>query len=168
MIISIVYLAISLIMEVIMSNFFPSTLTNVSLFTTIYTIIGLAILYPHFNNDRKFYLLTILCGFLFGILYTSTFIFSLVLFGCVGIMIKILYNIFPENIFMTNLISFICIMTYHILCFILLSIFSSISYYFISLINILIGSIIMTIVYTTISYYIINYIFNRFGIKYIK
>ena len=168
MIISIIYLAISLILEVLMSNFFPSTLTNVSLFTTIYTIVALVILYPHFNNDKKFYLLVIICGILFDILYTSTFMFNLVLFYCVGIMIKILYNIFPVNIFMTNLIGFICIMIYHMLCFILLNLFSSISYDFIILVNIILGSVIMTIIYATISYYVINYIFNRFGIKHIK
>lgn len=168
MIISAIYLIISLILEVVMSNFFHSTLTNVSLFNTIYTIIGLVILYPYFNNDKKYYLLVIICGILFDILYTSTFMFSLVIFIIIGILIKILYNAFPENIFMTNLISFICILIYNLLCFILLSLFSSISYDFVILINIILGSIIMTIVYTTISYYIIHYLFNRFGIKYIK
>ncbi len=168
MIISIIYLAISLILEVIMSIFFPSTLTNVSLFTTIYTIIGLIILYPHFNNDKKYYLLVIICGILFDVLYTSTFMFNLVLFVIVGIIIKILYNIFPENIFMTNLMSFIIIIIYHLLCFILLSLFSDISYSFMLLVNIILGSILMTIIYTTISYYIIHYTFNKFGIKYVK
>ena len=168
MIISIIYLVICLILEVVMSNFFSSTLTNVSLFSTIYTIVGLVILYPHFNNDKKFYLLVIVFGILFDILYTPTFMFNLILFAIIGIVIKILCNVLSENLFMTNLISFIVITVYHLLCFIILCLFSSISYNFSILINIILGSIIMTIIYTTISYYIIRYIFNRFGIKYIK
>ena len=168
MIISIIYLIISLILEVVMSNFFPSTLNNVSLFTTIYSVICLVILYPHFNNDKKFYLLVAMCGILFDILYTSTFIFNLVIFSIIGILIKILYNVFPENIFMTNLISFIAIIIYHLLCFILLNLFSSISYDYMIFVNIILGSIIMTIIYTVFSYYVINYFFNKFGIKYIK
>lgn len=168
MIISIVYLVISLILEVVMSNFFSSTLTSISLFSTIYTIIGLAILYPYFNNDKKYYLLVVLCGIIFDMVYTSTFMFNLVLFFIIGMLIKILYNVFPENIFMSNLISFISILVYHLLCFILLNLFSSVSYDFMILVNIILGSIIMTIIYTTISYYIIKFIFNRFGIKYIK
>lgn len=151
-----------------MSNFFPSTLSNISLFTTIYTIIGLVILYPHFNNDKKFYLLAIICGILFDILYTSTLMFNFVIFIIIGIMIKILYNVFPENVFMTNLISFIVIMLYHILCFIILSLLSNISYDFMLLINIITHSIIMTIIYTSISYYVIKFIYNKYGIKYIK
>ena len=168
MIISIIYLFICLVLEVLMSNFFPSTFSSVSLFTTIYTIIGLVILYPHFNNDKKFFLLAIICGVLFDILYTSTFMFNLVLFAIVGIMIKFLYNVFPENIFMTNLISFIVIMIYHILCFVLLNLLSAISYDFILLINIITHSIIMTIIFTSSCYYIIKFVFNKYGVKYVK
>ncbi len=168
MIISIVYLVISLVLEVIMSNYFSSTLTNVSLFSTIYTIVGLAILYPYFNNDKKYYLLVVFCGIIFDMVYTSTFMFNLIVFFIVGILIKILYNVFPENIFMSNLISFISILIYHLICFILLNIFSGVSYDFMILVNIILGSIIMTIIYTTISYFIIKFIFNKFGIKYVK
>ena len=158
MTISIIYLFICLLLEFLMSNFFSSTLSSISLFTTIYTIIGLVILYPYFNNDKKFYLLAIICGILFDILYTSTFMFNLVLFIIVGIMIKILYNIFPENVFMTNLISFIIIMIYHIFCFSILNLLSNISYDFILLINIITHSIIMTIIYTSVCYYVIKFI----------
>lgn len=46
MIISIIYLVISFLLEGIMSNIFPSTLSNISYFTTIYIIISFAIIYP--------------------------------------------------------------------------------------------------------------------------
>lgn len=165
MIISILYLIISLFLEVIMSIFFPSTLNNVSLFTTIYTIIGFVIIYPYFSNMKKYFLLIIIFGSLFGILYGSGFVFSLFLFLLVAIVIRLLYNIFPENIFMTNLISYISIFIYHLLSFIFLNLFSSISYSFMTLVNILFGSIIMTIIYTSISYFIMRLIFNKRVIK---
>lgn len=165
MIISILYLIISLFLEVIMSIFFPSTLNNVSLFTTIYTIIGFVIIYPYFSNMKKYFLLIIIFGSLFGILYGSGFVFSLFLFLLVAIVIRLLYNIFPENIFMTNLISYISIFIYHLLSFIFLNLFSSISYSFMTLVNILFGSIIMTIIYTSISYFIMRFIFNKRVIK---
>ena len=44
MIISIIYLVISFLLEGIMSNIFPSTLSNISYFTTIYIIIAFTIL----------------------------------------------------------------------------------------------------------------------------
>ena len=110
----------------------------------------------------------VFCGIIFDMVYTSTFMFNLIVFFIVGILIKILYNVFPENIFMSNLISFISILIYHLICFILLNIFSGVSYDFMILVNIILGSIIMTIIYTTISYFIIKFIFNKFGIKYVK
>ena len=168
MIISIIYLIISLALEVIMSNFFSSTLNNTSILSTIYTLIALVVIYPHFNNDKKFFILVIIFGTVFNIIYIGNFIFTIILFLTISISIKVLYNIFPENIFMTNLISIIIITIYHILSFIILSIMSSINYDFILLINIILSSIIMTIVYTTISYYIIKILCNKFSIKQIK
>ena len=69
MIISIIYLVFSFLLEGIMSNIFPSTLSNISYFTTIYIIISFAIIYPYFDNDKKFFILI----FIFGILFESYF-----------------------------------------------------------------------------------------------
>ena len=168
MIVSIIYLIISLLLEVIMSNFFQTTLNSISIFTTIYTIIALVIIYPYFSNERKYFILVVASGLLFDILYTSSFIFNLVLFLIVGIVIKTLYSILSENIFITNIISIIAISTYHIAAFIILSILSSINYNLLLLINIIIKSILMTIIYTTISYYSIKFVMNKLGIKQIK
>ena len=66
MIISIIYLVFSFLLEGIMSNIFPSTLSNISYFTTIYIIISFAIIYPYFDNDKKFFILI----FIFGIFVT--------------------------------------------------------------------------------------------------
>ena len=168
MIISIIYLVLSFILDNFMSNIFPSTLTNINYFTTIYIIISFVIRYPHFNNEKKYYILLIIFGLLFDILYTGAFIFNMVLFIVIGIVIKTFNNLFPENILTTNLISIISIVIYHIISFIILNLVSSISYDFILLINIIIHSLIMTIIYTTISYFGIKYIFNKFNIKQIK
>ena len=168
MIISILYLAISFLLEGIMSNIFPSTLSNISYFTTIYTIISFVIIYPYFDNDKKYYLLILIFGILFDVLYTSTFFINIFIFIIIGIIIKLLYNLFPENIFMTNIISYICIIIYHILSFIILVIVGYNDYNIMLLFNIIIHSIFMTIIYTSISYFIIKFMYNKFGIKYIK
>ena len=168
MIISIIYLVFSFILDNFMSNIFPSTLTNISYFTTIYIIISFVILYPYFNSEKKYYILFIIFGILFDILYTGTFMFNMVLFLVIGIVIKIFNNLFPENIVTANVISIISIIVYHVISFIILNLVRSISYDFMLLVNIIIHSIIMTIIYTTISYFTVKYIFNRFNIKQIK
>lgn len=168
MIISIIYLVVSFLLEGIMSNIFPSTLSNISYFTTIYIIISFAIIYPYFDNDKKFFILIFIFGILFDILYTSTIFVNTLIFIIIGIVIKILYNVLPENVFMTNIISYIGIIIYHILSFIILMITGYMDYSIILLFNIIIHSIFMTIIYTSISYFVIKFIYNKFDIKYIK
>ena len=168
MIISIIYLVISFILDNFMFNIFPNTLADVNIFSTIYILIAITIIYPYFSNEKKYYLLVVIFGILFDILYTGTFIFNMVLFLVLSIFVKMLNNIFPENVFTTNIISLVAISCYHILSFIVLSIVGNINYDFILLINIVLGSIIMTIIYTSISYYVMRCIYNRFNIKQIK
>ena len=168
MIISIIYLIISFILDNFMSNIFPSTLNNISYFTTIYIIISLVIIYPYFSNEKKYYLLVIVFGLLFDILYTGTFIFNLVLFLVISMVIKLLNNIFPFNVFTTNFISVIAIGIYHILSFIILSLVSSVGYDFVLLINVIVRSVLMTVIYTSISYFVMKYIYGKFNVKQIK
>lgn len=151
-----------------MSNIFPSTLTDISYFTTIYIIIAFGIIYPYFGNEKKYYILLIIFGFLFDILYTGTFILNVVLFLVLGMLIKMLNSVFPANVFTTNIISFINIVLYHVLSFIILSLVSGIKYDFMLLINIIIHSIFMTFIYSSVSYFSIKFIYGRFNIKQIK
>ena len=168
MIVSIIYLVLSFILDNFMSNIFPSTLTDISCFTTIYIIISFVIIYPYFDSEKKYYILLIIFGLLFDILYTGSFILNMILFLMVGVFIKILNNIFPENVFTTNLISIGSITLYHILSFIILSLVSNINYDFMLLINIVIHSILMTIIYTSISYFSMKFVYKKFNVRYIK
>lgn len=163
MLISIIYLVISLLLDGIMSNIFPSILSNISMFSTIYLIVAFVIIYPYFDNfnNKKFYILLVIFCLLFNIMYTASFALNLVIFLLIGIGIKILYNIFPENVFMTNVISIIMIIFYHVISFVILSIFSNTNYSIVVLLKIILNSLIMTVVYTSISYYIINFFMNK-------
>ena len=168
MVISIIYLVLSLILDGFMSNIFSSTLNEISLFTTIYCVISFVIIYPYFDNNKKYYILLGIFGILFDILYTGTFIFNMVIFLIIGIIIKVLYNIFPENIFNTNVIGIICVSFYHIISYVILELVSGVSYDFMLLIYIIIHSILMTIIYSSISYFMMKFIYNKYNIKYIK
>lgn len=168
MIISVIYLAISFLLENIMANLFPSTLSSISYFTTIYMVIAFVIIYPYFNNDKKYYVLLLVFGILFDILYTSTFLINTFVFIIIGLATKLLYNLFPENVFMTNIISYICVILYHLLTFIILVLTRYGDYNLMLLLNIITHSLVMTIVYTSICYFLIRFIYNKFGIDYIK
>ena len=168
MLLLIIYVLFSFLLEGFMSNIFASALTDVSYFTTIYTVISFVVIYPYFYNKKKYYILLIIFGILFDALYTSTFIVNVVIFLGIGFVIYLLNNILSDNIFMINIISIIAIITYHLLSFIILSIAGYANYSFLLLGRIIVHSIIMTIIYTSLSYLIIKTLFNRFDIKEIK
>lgn len=168
MLLLIIYVLFSFLLEGFMSNIFASSLTDVSYFTTIYTVISFVVIYPYFYNKKKYYILLIIFGILFDALYTSTFIVNVFIFLEIGFVIYLLNNILSDNIFMINIISIIAIITYHLLSFIILSIAGYANYSFLLLGRIIVHSIIMTIIYTSLSYLVIKTLFNRFDIKEIK
>lgn len=168
MLLLIIYVLFSFLLEGFMSNIFASSLTDVSYFTTIYTVISFVVIYPYFYNKKKYYILLIIFGILFDALYTSTFIVNVFIFLGIGFVIYLFNNILSDNIFMINIISIIAIITYHLLSFIILSIAGYANYSFLLLGRIIVHSIIMTIIYTSLSYLVIKTLFNRFDIKEIK
>lgn len=168
MLLLIIYVLFSFLLEGFMSNIFASSLTDVSYFTTIYTVISFVVIYPYFYNKKKYYILLIIFGILFDALYTSTFIVNVFIFLGICFVIYLLNNILSDNIFMINIISIIAIITYHLLSFIILSIAGYANYSFLLLGRIIVHSIIMTIIYTSLSYLVIKTLFNRFDIKEIK
>lgn len=163
-----IYVLFSFFIEGFMSNVFVSTLTDISYFTTIYTIISLVVVYPYFYNKKKYSILVFIFGFLFDVLYTSTFLVNICIFLVIGFVIYIFNNILSDNIFTINIISIISIILYHILSFVILSITNYANYSFLLLFNIIIHSIFMTIIYTSISYFMVRVLFDRFDLKEVK
>lgn len=168
MIVSIIYLIVSFVLENVMASIFPATLGSVSYFTTIYTIIALVVIYPYFANEKKYYILVVIFGALFDILYTSTLLINVVFFLLIAVIIKVLNTIMSDNIFTTNVISIISIIIYHLLSFVILNLETSQTYSLILLGKIITHSILMTIIYTTISYVIIKLIYNKLDMKQVK
>ena len=168
MIVSIIYLIVSFVLENVMASIFPATLGSVSYFTTIYTIIALVVIYPYFANEKKYYILVIIFGALFDILYTSTLLINVVFFILIAVIIKVLNTIMSDNIFTTNVISIISIIIYNLLSFVILNLETSQTYSLILLGKIITHSILMTIIYTTISYVIIKLIYNKLDMKQVK
>lgn len=163
-----IYVMFSFLIEGFMSNIFVSTLTYISYFTTVYTIISLVIVYPYFYNKKKYYILLVIFGLLFDSLYTSTFIVNICIFLVIGFVIHILNNVLSENVFTANIISIVSIICYHVLSFVILSIVGYADYSFLLLGRIIVHSMLMTIIYTSISYFVIRFLFNRFDLKEVK
>jgi len=168
MILSIIILIISFLLEGLMSNFIYSSLTDLNIFTALYTLITLVVIYPYFYNEKKYYILLIIFAILIDVVYTNTFIINIVIFIVVSFVIKILNYILPQNLLISNIMTLCASFIYHILSYIILNIINYNSYPISLLFDICINSILMTIIYTTIIYMITKKLYDKFNKKQIK
>jgi len=168
MIISIILLIFSFLFEGFISNYISSSLNDLNLFTTLYTLVTLVVIYPYFNNEKKYYILLLIFAFLIDVAYTNTLILNIILFFSISLVVKFLNFILPENILVMNIISLCSVVLYHVFSYIVLEIVNYNSYPISLLFDICLNSIIMTIIYTTLLYVITKYLYNKFDIKQIK
>lgn len=168
MIISTILLIFSFLLEGFISNYVASSLTEYSVFTTLYTLITLIVIYPYFYNEKKYYILLLIFSFLIDVVYTDTFILNVIIFIIVSLIIKFLNFILPENLLMINIMSLVGVFIYHILSYIILIIINYNTYPLSLLLNICLNSIIMTLIYATLIYFISKFLYTRFDMKQIR
>ena len=167
-ILAIILLTISFFIQGISSTIIGYTTQSISMFYTIYILITFLILYPHFENQKKFLLLLAIFGLLTDLIYANTFIFNTCLFYVIYKSNKIFHFLFPYNLFTVNISNLLGIYLYHTITFLFLVLLNFDNYSIVTLLNILLNSTLMTIIYTTIIYWIVNIIKQRFELKEVK
>ena len=63
---------ISLILDGLFTNYMPYLVNNLSIYTTMFTVCTLFIIYPLFmKNNKKYYLYSFILGFVYDLFYTN-------------------------------------------------------------------------------------------------
>ena len=168
MIIVSIYLVLCLILEGISSLYISYSLINPSIFMTLYVIVGLVVIYPYFINKRKYLYLVIIFGILFDVIYTNTILINLVIFILIYLFNRLLDEILPNNIFVINIKSYLAVILYYTLTYIIMVLTNYASYPVSMLFRIYYSNIIMSVIYTTLSYIVIGILTNKFNVKEIK
>ena len=168
MILSIITIILSSLIQGVVSNYLGYTYHNLSLFSTLYILIALLVVKPHFENEKKYLILLITFGFIMDIAYTNTFLLNTCLFIIVYYFSKFFHFFFPYNLFTINISNLLSLFLYHIISFLFLTILRYDNYTIQVLFNVLTHNIIMTIIYTTILYSIVQFIKEKFDLKDVK
>lgn len=168
MLLSIVVVMLSCLIQGVISNYIGYTYVDLSLFSTIYILISLLIIRPHFENKKKYLILLIIFGLIMDIVYTNTFILNTCLFIIIYYFSKAFHFFFPYNLFTMNISTLLSIFIYHIISFLFLLILQYDNYTIWVLLKVLTHSIIMTIIYTSILYIIIKFIKGKLDLKEVK
>ena len=167
-ILAIILLTISFFIQGISSTIIGYTTQSISMFYTIYILITFLILYPHFENQKKFLLLLVIFGLLTDLVYSNTFIFNTCLFYLIYKINKIFHFFFPYNLLTINISNLIGIYVYHLITFLFLIILNFDNYNILILFKIILNSTIMTIIYTSIIYWLLNILKKLFDLKEVK
>lgn len=113
---------ISLILDGIFTNYMPYLVNNLSIYTTMFTVCTLFIIYPLFmKNNKKYYLYSFILGFVYDLFYTNLFFYDALIFLLLAYIIAFIYKNFEITIFHTILCLILIITLYEsILAFMIL------------------------------------------------
>lgn len=98
--ISYLIIAISFVIDGILTNFLPYSVMDLSLFTPLTTIVALIVVYPFFYHQEKKYLITsLITGLLYDLFYTNLLFLNAILFLCLAFIYIKLYKLLGDGIF---------------------------------------------------------------------
>ena len=87
--IALLIMIISLILDGLLSNYLPYLVNDLSIYTPLFTLISIFIIYPLYRKKEKLYFIHIFSlGILYDLLYTNLLFFNGVLFIIIGLVIK--------------------------------------------------------------------------------
>lgn len=166
MIISSIFIGISMLLDSIISNFINYGITSPSLFTPLFIIVAIPLIYPFFCKDNSKYLKFItICGLIYDLGFTDTLVLNAFIFFALGWVVIMFNNISVNNSLSTLAIIIICLVVYNFLNYGILYVINVHNYGISYLFNIIKSTIILNILYGWLSYYILGFISNRFRIK---
>lgn len=159
MIFSLIVVIISFLIEGVLSKYIS---IDSLLFEYLFTLISLIIVYPYFhNNENKYFKLSFLIGLLYDIVYTNTIFFNAFVFFIIAFIIKKINSFISNNSVNVAIISFIVIIFYRTIIYILLCLIGYLNFQIKDLLYSIVSSLILNMLYSIILYLITDYISKK-------
>ena len=155
---SIVFLFISLLLQGMLSLYLPFTSNHFTFLSYNFIIITLVLIYPIYHKKRQislYYIICILYGLLFDLLYTNALVIDSLLFLFIGMFVKMLYVKFSENFLNLFFIIVLSQLLYDILFYLLLVLFRGISFSLWPLLYQFVNCVFLNLIYSFIWYNIV-------------
>lgn len=161
--IPLIIITLSLILDGILSNIFPYTVNNLSLFTPLLTLISIYLIYPFYKKKENKYILTIfLTGIIYDSLYTSLIFYNAIIFTIIGIISKYIYKHYEIN-YLNIIIQIILIVTiYELLNALIIILFNLVPMSISRLFYKITHSLLLNIIYSELLLLIINILPNKY------
>lgn len=157
MLLSIIIIVISFVLEIILNNFLPYLEGDLSLFTPMFTLISLFLIYPLLKKDlTKYFIIALVLGIIYDLFFTNLLFFNGLLFLGIAYIIHILYKYLEINFINIILETIIIITIYELLTVVSIVLFNLVPITLPKVIYKISHSLIINIIYAELVYLIIN------------
>lgn len=159
----IVILVISFILDIIFSNILPFMKEDLSLFTPLLVPITIYLIYPFYkNNHKKYYLISILVGFIYDLVFTNLLFYDAVIFLLLAFLTVKLNKMFEIDKYRNILYLVLIIIIYESSLALFCIIFNLVPITFSSLFYKISHTLILNIIYGFIFFIIIENLPKRY------
>ena len=163
MLVSILIGIISLILEVILSNFLPYLNNNLTLFTPMFSVVSLFFIYSFFKKDKyRYFIFSFIFGMIYDLFFTNLLFFNGILFLGMAFLITLLYENLEINFLNIVLEIIIIITVYELLTVFIILIFNLVPVTPLKVLYKISHSLIINIIYGEILYFIIRYLPKKY------
>ena len=154
----------------IFSFLFEAMFTNLvgtnSIFIPLFTLTSLVLVYPYFKKKNFNYVLVcLILGIFYDIAFADSVFVNTICFGIIGGLNILIYNYVKYNIYTSNIINIIIIITYRIISYIILLSINFIIFNGNILFKGIYSSLLINIAYGVILYFIIELLAKIFNKK---
>lgn len=154
----------SFILEYVINGFFHG-----SIFSGLIIFSSLILLEPYFRKDRdSYFIYCFIIGFLFDLVYTGTYFLSSGLFLVIGLCVRYINRITPNNLIVSILELVFMIILYRFISFMFMVVNGFVVMNFNILFRSIYSSLIVNVIYGVVLYFILYLISLKFNIKRIK
>lgn len=163
MVVAIIIFVCSFLLDGILSNFLPYMIGDLSLFTPMFTIVSLVIVYPFFIKKLRYYFIGCFAiGICYDFMYTNLLFYNAILFTIIGILVFFLYKYIRSTWLSLLLFIVIIIVAYECMNAIIILLFQLVPMTFYRLLYKISHSLVLNLIYAEILYFIIWLLPNKY------
>ena len=153
----IIIIAISLILDGILSNYLPYLVNDLSLFTPLFTLVSISLLYPYYRKKEKhFFIMIFITGFVYDLFYTNLLFVNGLLFLLIAYISKLIYRNYEIDYLKLIIYIALVVVVYETTTVLIILVFNLVPVTLTKLLYKISHSLILNIIYGELIYFILN------------
>lgn len=153
----IIIILISLLLDGLLTNYLPYLVNDLSLFTPLFTLISISLLYPYYRKkEKEFFIMLFITGIIYDLFYTNLLFVNGILFLLIGYLSKFIYRRYELGYFKLIIYIVLIVVIYESSLVLIIMIFNLVPVTLIKLLYKISHSLILNIIYGELLYFILN------------